>query len=118
MRQVTHALLPRPPLSHQDLHPKNQIKLINLFAHLHKLDIKIIISSHSNYIFNKLNNLLLKGDISPEIYSAILLHSEGKGSVSSFMAIDELGVDDANFLDVAQDLYNEREALIASWNND
>ena len=66
----------------------------------------------------KLNNLLLKGDISPEIYSAILLHSEGKGSVSSFMAIDELGVDDANFLDVAQDLYNEREALIASWNND
>lgn len=34
------------------------------------------------------------------------------------MAIDELGVDDANFLDVAQDLYNEREALIASWNND
>lgn len=100
------------------LHPKNQIKLINLFAHLHKLDIKIIISSHSNYIFNKLNNLLLKGDISPEIYSAILLHSEGKGSVSSFMAIDELGVDDANFLDVAQDLYNEREALIASWNND
>ena len=100
------------------LHPKNQIKLINLFAHLHKLDIKIIISSHSNYIFNKLNNLLLKGDNSPEIYSAILLHSEGKGSVSSFMAIDELGVDDANFLDVAQDLYNEREALIASWNND
>lgn len=100
------------------LHPKNQIKLINLFAHLHKFDIKIIISSHSNYIFNKLNNLLLKGDISPEIYSAILLHSEGKGSVSSFMAIDELGVDDVNFLDVAQDLYNEREALIASWNND
>lgn len=100
------------------LHPKNQIKLINLFAHLHKFDIKIIISSHSNYIFNKLNNLLLKGDVSPEIYSAILLHSEGKGSVSSFMAIDELGVDDVNFLDVAQDLYNEREALIASWNND
>lgn len=100
------------------LHPKNQIKLINLFAQLHKLEIKIIISSHSNYIFNKLNNLLLKGDLSPEIYSAILLRPEEKGSVSSFMAIDDLGVDDTNFLDVAQDLYNEREALIAFWNKD
>lgn len=99
------------------LHPKNQIKLISLFAYLHKLDIKIIISSHSNYIFNKLNNLLLKGDISPEIYSAILLHSEGNGSVSSIMTIDDLGVDDTNFLDVAQALYNEREDLISSWNN-
>ena len=84
---------------------------------MHKLDIKIIISSHSNYIFNKLNNLLLKGDISPEIYSAILLHSEGNGSVSSIMTIDDLGVDDTNFLDVAQALYNEREDLISSWNN-
>ena len=90
----------------------------NLFAQLNKFDIKIIISSHSNYIFNKLNNLLLKGDISPEIYSAILLRSEENGSVSSFMTIDELGVDDTNFLDVTQDLYNEREALIASWNDD
>lgn len=99
------------------LHPKNQIKLINLFAQLYKLDIKIIVSSHSNYIFNKLNNLLLKGDITPEIYSAILLCSEEGGSVSSFMTMDELGVDDANFMDVTQDLYNEREALIASWND-
>lgn len=100
------------------LHPKNQIKLINLFAQLHRLDIKIIVSSHSNYIFNKLNNLLLKGDINPDIYSAILLQSEEDGSVSTFMTMDELGVDDANFIDVTQDLYNEREALIASWNNE
>lgn len=100
------------------LHPKNQIKLISLFAKLHKYNIKIIVSSHSNYIFNKLNNLLLKGDISPDIYTAILLRSDKHGSVSSFMTIDELGVDDANFIDVTQDLYDEREALIAAWNNE
>lgn len=35
-----------------------------------------------------------------------------------FMDMDELGVDDTNFLDVTQDLYNEREELIASWNNE
>lgn len=100
------------------LHPKNQIKLINLFAQLHEFGIKIIVSSHSNYIFNKLNNLLLKGTITPEIYSAILLQANEGGSVSSFMEMDELGVDDTNFLDVTQDLYNEREELIASWNNE
>lgn len=100
------------------LHPQNQVKLISLFAQLYKFGVKIIVSSHSNYIFNKLNNLLLKGDISPQNYSAILLRQEGEKSVSYFMPIDELGVDDTNFLDVTQDLYNEREALIASLNND
>ena len=28
MRQVTHALLTRPPLSHNKLHPKNQVKVL------------------------------------------------------------------------------------------
>lgn len=100
------------------LHPKNQIKLITLFAQLHKFGVKIIMSSHSNYIFNKLNNLLLKGTLTPEIYSAILLQSNEGGSISSFMDMDDLGVDDTNFLDVAQDLYNEREELISSWNDE
>ena len=99
------------------LHPKNQIKLIDLFTQLHKLGIKIIVSSHSNYIFNKLNNLLLKQEISPQIYSAILLSSGDEGSISSFVPMDELGADDVNFMDVSQDLYNEREFLIASLNN-
>lgn len=100
------------------LHPKNQIKLINLFSHLHNANIKIVVSSHSNYIFNKLNNLLLKGEINPNIYSAILLQAEEGGSVSYFMDIDELGVNDTNFVDVAQDLYNEREKLIMAWNEE
>lgn len=97
------------------LHPMNQIKLIELFAQLNKFGIKIIISSHSNYVFNKLNNLLLKKDINPQVYSAILLQMEGDGSVSANMPIDELGVDDTNFMDVTEYLYNEREQLILEW---
>ena len=62
--------------------------------------------------------MLLKGDISPDIYSAILLRSENNGSISSFMQMDELGVDDSNFIDVTQDLYNEREDIIATWNDE
>lgn len=115
-RKASPVVFIEEPEAH--LHPKNQIKLITLFAQLHKLGIKIVVSSHSNYIFNKLNNLLLKGDITPENYSAILLQANESGSVSSFMDIDELGVDDTNFLDVTQELYNEREELIASWNDE
>ncbi len=98
------------------LHPMNQIKLMQLFSQLNTVGIKIVMSSHSNYIFNKLNNLLLKGELSPETYSAILLSSEEEGSVSTFMPMDELGVDDTNFRDVSLALYDEREALIDAWN--
>ena len=94
------------------LHPKNQIKLVEIFSELHKYDIKIVISSHSNYVFNKLNNLVLSRKLGIDVYSAILLQSFGAGSKSEFMKMDELGVDDTNFLDVAQALYSEREAII------
>lgn len=97
------------------LHPKNQIKLITLFSNLHKLGLKLVISSHSNYIFNKLNNLLLEKVITPQIYSPILLQSKEEGSISTFMTIDELGVDDTNFFDVTAQLYEERESLIDNW---
>ena len=97
------------------LHPKNQIKLITLFSSLHKLGLKLVISSHSNYIFNKLNNLLLEKVITPQIYSPILLRSTEEGSISTFMSIDELGVDDTNFFDVTAQLYEERETLIDNW---
>ena len=99
------------------LHPKNQIKLIELFSKLCDYNIKIVVSSHSNYIFSKLNNLLLSSKISPSVYSAILLQQEEAGSISTFMQMDELGVDDTNFLDSTQALYDEREALISELNS-
>lgn len=115
IQKATPMVFIEEPEAH--LHPKNQIKLIALFAQLHNLGIKIIVSSHSNYIFNKLNNLLLKEEISLQVYSAILLQAEAGGSKSNFMAGDELGIDDTNFMDVTQELYNERENLIDMWNN-
>ena len=40
------------------LHPNNQIALMEIFAGLIHADVKLIMSSHSNYVFNKLNNLI------------------------------------------------------------
>ncbi|QCY69071.1 hypothetical protein FHG64_06430 [Antarcticibacterium flavum] len=45
------------------LHPEIQVKLIDLFVQLTNQKLKIFITSHSNYMFNKLNNLLIKKDI-------------------------------------------------------
>ncbi|MBQ6207357.1 MAG: AAA family ATPase [Oscillospiraceae bacterium] len=99
------------------LHPENQIKLAELFAHLHESGVRLVMSSHSNYLFNKFNNLLLGGELTPDVYSAIVLKEDEDGkSVSAFMETNELGVDDMNFMDAAESLYNEREELIDKLN--
>ena len=99
------------------LHPNNQIALIGIFAELIHSDIKLIMSSHSNYIFNKLNNLVLAGKLDYHQYQPIILtEQDSNGSVSKCLAIDELGAEDENFVDVSHMLYAEREEIIQRLN--
>jgi predicted ATPase len=98
------------------LHPKNQIELIEIFAELVSAGIKLIISSHSNYVFNKLNNLVLAKKLDYKVYQPIFLDMTVEGSFSRFMHIDDLGVDDENFVDVSEKLYFEREEIIQQLN--
>mgnify|MGYP000346880390 FL=1 len=51
------------------LHPINQIKLMKIFTKLAKTNIKLVIASHSNYIFNELNNRVLAGELDKNTYS-------------------------------------------------
>lgn len=94
------------------LHPSNQIALIKAFSKLVKQNVILVLASHSNYIFNQLNNLILAKELDENCYSPILLSKNGKKSVSAFMHIDELGVDDENFADVSAQLLDEREEII------
>lgn len=98
------------------LHPNNQIKLMEIFTELTNAGITLVMSSHSNYVFNKLNNLVLSGKLDYNIYEPILLEKGTDGSVSKLMHIDECGADDENFLDVSEALYNEREQIIQELN--
>ena len=101
------------------LHPNNQIALIEIFAELIHADIKLIMSSHSNYIFNKLNNLVLAGRLDYHQYQPIGLTEHGPGgSISKLLSIDELGAEDENFVDVSQMLYYEREEIIQQLNTE
>lgn len=94
------------------LHPNNQIKLIEIFAELATAGVNLVISSHSNYIFNKINNLILSKKLDYNIYQAILLEQTSEGSIGKNLVVDELGAVDRNFADVNEKLYQEREDII------
>ena len=94
------------------LHPMNQIKLMKAFVKLTNENITLAMASHSNYIFNQLNNLILGQELDKNDYSPILLQAKGGKSRSFDMTIDEFGADDENFADVSEKLMTERESLI------
>jgi predicted ATPase len=92
------------------LHPEIQVKLLEIFGKLLNLKIKIIITSHSNYMFNKLSNLILDNQINFERVGSYLMKTTDLGSVidSISMKADEDGIKDENFANIAETLYEER----------
>jgi hypothetical protein len=99
------------------LHPETQVKLMNVFARLVKDDkIKLVMTSHSNYIFNKASNLVMDGKIDPDKFKAVLFRMTETGSIAENMATDAYGIDDDNFIDTAESLYEEKLAIINKLN--
>lgn len=92
------------------LHPVVQVQMMEFFAELSKANIKIVMTSHSNYMFNKLSNLILARRIKYENICSSLMIMETKGSVldSEAMRAGAEGIVDENFGDTAERLYNER----------
>ena len=56
--------------------------------------------------------MILEKKLDEESYSPILLQQKGNHSVSTYMEMDELGVEDENFADVSFQLLEEREFLL------
>ncbi|MEA5139439.1 AAA family ATPase [Arcicella rigui] len=108
----TSILFIEEPEAH--LHPEVQVALLNFFVKLSKANVKIVMTSHSNYIFNKLSNLIIAKEIQPENISISLMKMTNQGSVieDGAMAVDEHGIEDNNFVDIAEQLYEERMQLL------
>lgn len=100
------------------LHPRVQIQLMEIFGKLSKLNVKIVITSHSNYMFNKMNNMILAKKLHPKDIEVLVFDEPDGGSTVNTAEIDELGIEDNNFLDVAEDLYEEKIDLIEKINGD
>lgn len=92
------------------LHPEVQVKLMEMFAMLAGKNIKIVMTSHSNYMFNKLSNLLLDDKIDHNKVASYLMRPTDKGTVTDMLSMkaEEDGINDENFADTAAMLYEER----------
>lgn len=107
-RQV---LIIEEPEAH--LHPEVQIRLMAAFSQLVMgTRTRIIMTSHSNYIFNKVNNLVIAGAIPHSNLQALLFQPTPHGSVATTLPVGKYGVDDENFADVTESLYEERVSLL------
>lgn len=105
---VYPALLIEEPEAH--LHPEAQIKLMEHFVELSKLGIKIIMTTHSEYLFSKLTNLLMQNEVDSKDVGSYLVEKTEFGSVSDSKKMAALpdGMEDYNFLETTELLYNER----------
>ncbi len=98
------------------LHPEIQIRIMGIFADLVANGVKMIITSHSNFIFNKANNLILENKIDINNLQASVFRSNEHGSTGDDIETDLLGINDENFIDVSEQLYDEKLMLIERLN--
>lgn len=106
-QQYYDILFIEEPEAH--LHPINQVKLINVFMKLINLNLKIVITSHSNYMFNKINNLIIKKEVEADRIGVYHMVQSDQGAIvdQSMNSTDE-GINDENFQAVSEELYLER----------
>jgi hypothetical protein len=103
----TDILFIEEPEAH--LHPEVQVLLMEIFAKLVQTKVKVFITSHSNYMFNKLNNVILKKEIDVSKISVYHLTKSEYGTNQNFdMLVTTDGIVDENFQSTSENLYRER----------
>lgn len=100
------------------LHPDNQLKMTELYADLAKFGVHVVMTSHSNYVFNKVSNLIVGGTLLPEQVKCDLFEVTSQGSIGRVQGIDNYGIDDNNFSDASEALLAEKLDLLGSQKND
>lgn len=95
------------------LHPDVQVKMMEVFTRLLDLGIKVVMTSHSNYMMDKLTNLILDKRVN---YKRIAVHhliKTTKGTiVNNKMSVSSEGIMDDNFIDTTRKLYEERMDIL------
>jgi predicted ATPase len=94
------------------LHPEAQTILMECFIDLVNMGTKLVITSHSNYMFQKLNNLIAEKKIDKAIINGTIFFQGDKGSCSKTVPMSDIGMEDNNFVEVAENLYNEKIQII------
>ncbi len=94
------------------LHPKIQIEMMTFFIELINNNAKMIMTTHSDFMHHKLTNLILSKKVSPNDVSSYHMVLTEKGSLDKEdMKATSEGIDDYNFTDFSEQLYEERMNL-------
>lgn len=101
------------------LHPKVQVEMMKVFVDLAKSGVKVVMTTHSDFMMNELSNLLLDKTISAKNVASYHLKMGEKGSFDAGdMKATSEGIDDYNFTDVAVEQYERRMAILEKLNQD
>jgi predicted ATPase len=101
------------------LHPKVQVEMMKVFVDLAKSGVKIVMTTHSDFMMNELSNLLLEKKIDADKVGSYHLVMGEKGSYDAGdMKATSEGIEDYNFTDVAVEQYGRRMAILEKLNQD
>jgi predicted ATPase len=85
------------------------------FAKLAKeCDVKVIMTTHSNFIFNKLSNLVISNSFGSSIIKSYRFEKTENGTISHPLDVDKYGITDENFTEISEKLFLEKIELIES----
>ncbi len=117
----TIVLIIEEPESH--LHPGAQTKIAQTLARLVRAGVRVVITTHSNWILQQIGNLIREGELrrqgEPTSESADYLKAEEVGTwwFRKNKPVTELpfdlveGIEPEDYLDIAEDLYNHSAGL-------
>ncbi|HCB0745795.1 TPA: ATP-binding protein [Klebsiella pneumoniae] len=125
MSKNSYLIIDEPELN---LHPKNQIKMAELLVRLSNYGVKVIITTHSDYIVKEINNRIMASSvhdssvlsklgydsidlISHDKVNAFTISSEG---VISEVDKDEFGINARLFDEAILDVDSRSEILIGN----
>lgn len=95
------------------LHPEMQVKTMDLLAELAARGVRLILTTHSDLMLNRLSNIVLEGKILTRNKVAVYLFKrEGNGYITERIKIGKEGIPDDEFLRVYDQLYKEYMSLI------
>lgn len=113
---ITNLFIIEEPETH--LHPELQIQFMEIFSNLINHNIKIILTSHSDYMFNKLNNMILDHKVDPNRIGIYHMINTPQGSIiNPEVHATEDGMIDENFAQAAVKLYEERMDILERQNS-
>jgi predicted ATPase len=98
------------------LHPEAQVVVLEILAKLVKTGVKLVMACHGSSMFNHLNNLILDGTIDILTIQPLVFRNTHEGSQATPMSINRLGIDDDNFLETAEAIFNRKMEIIDTLN--